>query len=224
VTQEQMLFHIEQKSRHPKRVVRTAYFDEKELINDIMFLHNDGLRFDLDPTYSVGRFWKGLPGPLLKYDLVPQVDGVKQADCRKLPLKDNQIESLMFDPPFIAEGLKSNSLIKDRFSSFDSLDELKAMYLDSLIEFYRILKPNGLVVFKCQDLVRWHKQFLTHVWVINEAARVGFYTKDLFILIRDNVLLSAHVKKQQHARKTHSYFLVLVKATPNKDMAQSVQA
>lgn len=213
--EQQALFQIEEKAKHPKRVVKTTYFKEKELINDIMWLHNNSQPFDVDPTYSVGRFWQGLPQPIYKFDLSPKLPGVTQADCTNLPFDDEQVLSIMFDPPFITEGT-SKSKIKQRFTSFSSLEELKQMYFDSLVEFYRILKPKGILVFKCQDLTYYHKQFLTHSWLINEATSIGFYSKDLFILIRDQVLLGAHIKKQQHARKTHSYFLVFVKRPPNK--------
>jgi len=163
---QQTMFKIEQKARHPKRVVKTAYFDEKELINDLMWLHNNGQPFDVDPTYSVGRFWEGLPEPIHKFDLSPQLPDVKQANSRALPFLDRQVKSIMFDPPFITEG-GNNSKIKNRFTSFDTIDDLKNMYAESLEEFYRILAPNGIVVFKCQDLTHWHKQFLTHVWIVN---------------------------------------------------------
>jgi hypothetical protein len=215
---QQTLFAIEPKARHPRRVVKTAYFDEKDLINDLMWLHNSAQPFDVDPTYSTGRFWQGLPEPVYKFDLSPQLPEVNQSDCRNLPFESGQVGSIMFDPPFITEGT-SKSKIKQRFTAFQSLDELKQMYSESLKEFYRILRPNGLLVFKCQDITYYHKQFLTHVWLINVATQIGFYSKDLFILIRDNVLLGAHIKKQQHARKTHSYFVVLKKAPPNKHFA-----
>jgi hypothetical protein len=40
---------------------------------------------------------------------------------------------------------------------------------------------------------------------------VGFYAQDLFVVVRSNRPAVSRMKKQVHARKNHSYFLVFVK-------------
>lgn len=219
----QTMFNVQPKASHPKRVVRTAYTDERELLNDILWLYNNGEGVDVDPCYSVGRFWKGLPGPKYRFDVAPRSANVVQADCTNLPIENEQVNSVMFDPPFVTYPSET-SIITNRFSAFKTLDELKDMYIESLSEFYRILKPKGLLIFKCQDLVHNHRQFLTHNFVINRAEIEGFFCHDCIVLIRDNVLLSPHVKKQQHARKTHSYFLVFSKGLPTMRAADNGDA
>jgi hypothetical protein len=37
---------------------------------------------------------------------------------------------------------------------------------------------------------------------------MGFYCKDLFVLVRNNAPGVSRLLKQKHARKNHSYFLV----------------
>jgi len=83
------------------------------------------------------------------------------------------------------------------------------MYSGSLKEFSRVLKDDGIVIFKCQDIVSSAKQHFTHCWVMYEAMKYGFYPKDLFILLAKNRLNDG--RKQQHARKFHSYFFVFKK-------------
>lgn len=83
------------------------------------------------------------------------------------------------------------------------------MYGNSLKEFYRILKENGIVIFKCQDVVSGSKQYFTHVWIMYKALEIGFYPLDLFILLAKNRILDG--REQQHARKFHSYFWVFKK-------------
>lgn len=217
-----MMFDLEPKASHPKRVIRTAYMDERELIGDILWLYNNGEGVVLDPCYSSGRFWQGLPQPKYKCDIAPQVEGVK-ADCRQLPLGPGRVHSIMFDPPFVTPTSQT-SIITNRFSGFETLDDLRDMYRKSLSEFHRVLVRNGLLIFKCQDIVYNHKQFLTHVFVINEAEQIGFSCHDCIVLIRDNVLLSAHIQKQQHARKTHSYYLVFSKGTTNPSLRRALWA
>ena len=210
------LFDLGQSAKKPSNLIRTVYRNEPSLINDIMWLHNGGQPIELDPTYSKGIFWKEIAKPTYKFDLHPQSPDVEQADCRDLPFGEGEISSIMFDPPFVI-GKRSTGIIKERFEAFDTLFQLKSMYADSLTEFYRILKDKGLLVFKCQDMVQDHKQFWSHVWIINTAVRLGFYTKDLFVLVRDNVILSSHVQTQVHARKTHCYFLVFVKQKTHEE-------
>jgi hypothetical protein len=66
-------------------------------------------------------------------------------------------------------------------------------------------------------MVSGSTQYLTHAFVIVAAQEIGYYVKDLFILQATSVLFSPNMANQQHARKTHSYFLVLEKgASPSR--------
>jgi len=66
-------------------------------------------------------------------------------------------------------------------------------------------------VVKCQDEVSANKQRLTHVEIITAAESIGLYAKDLFVVVRPNRPCVSRLKRQVHARKNHSYFLVFVK-------------
>jgi hypothetical protein len=85
------------------------------------------------------------------------------------------------------------------------------MYFRAGREAFRVLRHEGILIVKCQDEVSANKQWLTHVEIINEYQRMGFYTKDLFVVIRPNKPSISRLKRQVHARKNHSYFLVFVK-------------
>ena len=89
------------------------------------------------------------------------------------------------------------------------------MYYNSLKEFYRILRDGGIVIFKCQDQVSSGRQHFVHVWIMNKAMNLGFYPKDLFILLSKNRLTDNRM--QQHARKFHSYYWVFQKKTCKVD-------
>jgi hypothetical protein len=78
-------------------------------------------------------------------------------------------------------------------------------------EAQRVLKPDGILIVKCQDEVSANKQRLTHVEIITGYESLGFYTKDLFVVVRNNKAGVSRLKKQEHARKNHSYFLVFQK-------------
>ena len=202
------------------KIISTIGFDEQEMIRDILYLHSNGNYIDCDPCYSVGNFYKnGLEKPKHIFDKFPQTKDCKFAESHNLPLENESVNTIMFDPPFVitgdtyGEAKEGSSIIAKRFTGFHDFEEIKKMYSDSLKEFYRILKPNGIVIFKNQDVVACSKNHFTHAWIMNEAIKIGYYPKDLFILLAKARLTDN--RKQQHARKYHSYFWVLQK-TKNK--------
>lgn len=190
-------------------------YDQNEILRAISILHNGGKPFELDPTYSKGVFYRNFPEPRLKFDLMPQSPDVQQADCRALPVADSSVSSVMFDPPFLMSGeahrINPVGKMAARFTGFTDYQELSGLYEPAIKEFYRVLRPGGLLVFKCQDAVSRCNQYLLHVDITSWAQKVGFYAKDLFILLSTNLMYDPRWRNQQHARKAHSYFLVFVK-------------
>jgi len=79
-----------------------------------------------------------------------------------------------------------------------------------------VLKQGGIFIVKCQDEVSANTQRLTHVEIINKLEGMGFYTKDLFVVVRTNNPVISRLKKQVHARKNHSYFLVFSKSSKRR--------
>lgn len=200
--------------------VKSVYDNQTELINAILHLHCSS-DIELDPTYSKGLFYKdGIKEPKYKFDIEPLFKDVIRANSKNLPLPDNSLETIIFDPPFLATKGKSletknsdNNKMVNRFGCYSTEKELFKYYQKSLIEFLRILKYNGILIFKCQDKVSSGKQYFSHTFIMNYAEEIGFYIKDLFILLAKNRLVAEWQRKnQKHARKYHSYFLVLQKS------------
>ena len=192
----------------------TLVRSDQEAIRHIVRLNLGGEPFDLDPTYSKGVFWKGLPQPLLKYDKYPQSPDVLGADARCLPLPDQSVGSVMFDPPFVAKNTTErtpNGKIEMRFGGYATVAELWQFYHDALVEFRRLLRPGGVLVFKCQDMVSGGRQHWSHCEIWRMAIGMGYTAKDLYIKYNPNVLWSPNMKNQQHARRTHSYFWVFIR-------------
>jgi hypothetical protein len=57
---------------------------------------------------------------------------------------------------------------------------------------------------------------MVHVDIMNAYEELGFYAKDLFVMVRPNKPVSVNTQSQVHARKRHSYFLVFVKSPAGK--------
>lgn len=155
---------------------------------------------------------------MYRYDISPQVEEVEFGDSRNLPLTDNSINCMMFDPPFLATTGKSlekndgHNIINKRFGVYPSEQELHQFYIDTLKECHRVLNDKGILIFKCQDKVSSGKQYMSHCFIHDEAVKAGFYPKDLFILLAKNRLVADwQVKNQKNARKFHSYFWVFEK-------------
>jgi len=179
-----------------------------------------------DVTYGSGVFWKNVD--LSKYELIASdiADGI---DCRSLPYEDASFDALVLDPPYMEGLLRNNVEHKAGVSSYSAFrnyysngneenyegpkwhEAVTDLYYKAGIEAYRVLKENGIMIVKCQDEVSANRQCLTHVEIITYYQQLGFYTKDLFVVIRQNKATITRLKKQVHARKNHSYFLVFVK-------------
>jgi hypothetical protein len=93
-------------------------------------------------------------------------------------------------------------------------DAVVDLYLKAGKEAHRVLREHGTFIVKCQDEVSANRQRLTHVELINAYEDMGYYCKDLFVVVRPNRPGVARLLRQEHARKNHSYFLVFVKLDP----------
>ena len=200
-------------------MVKSISYNEEEIINWILELHCSST-IELDPTYSKGNFYKrNIEKPKYKFDLHPQIKGVVKYNAENLPLESRSINTIMFDPPFLATKGKSLTIKNDsnkinkRFGVYPTEKKLHQFYINALNEFYRILKPNGILIFKCQDKVSSGTQYFSHNFIINQAERIGYYCKDMFILLAKNrIMADWQLRNQKNARKFHSYFLVFEKS------------
>ena len=212
---------IEEILTKAKPVISTLNFDQHQIIRDIQKLYvPEG--FELDPTYSKGVFYKGegIIDPPLKYDLYPINDQIKEASADELPFADNSISSIMFDPPFMAGYTKEKDgktavtgEMGTRFHGFRYVKDIWKWYDQCLVEFTRILKPGGILAFKCQDTVSSGRNWFSHTYVMNKAVEKGLYPKDMFVLAAKNRMIGTNHGNQKHARKFHSYFWVFEKTS-----------
>ncbi len=175
-----------------------------------MRLYNNRQPFDCDLTASKCIFWKSLPKPKYLYDVCPQIDGIKHlSEADKL--NDCIFNSVVFDLPFlVSKGAMSK--IKERFTYFESVDEIYRANNEMLERSYRLLKEQGLLVVKTMDICHGNKQVWISDFVIKKAEELGFELIEKFILL-SNLRLFARTRQQKVARKYHSYFFVFRKKT-----------
>jgi len=195
-----------------KKHFKSVFDDEVYLLCAIMELHNQGKIFDCDPMFFKGKFYKdGIDMPKLVFDINPQEKWIVQADAKNLPLESGSIQSIILDPPFLIGNRASQKRYYSAMTHtmLKDFSELENCYKGILKEAHRVLGKNGLCVFKCQDYTD-SKTTMTHVMVMNWATELGFYAKDLAILVKPNKVTNPNTK-QRHLRKIHTYFWVLIK-------------
>ena len=203
----------------------------EDIFPDILQLHVPWGSTVADVTYSKGVFWKKVP----KDAYILRASDIKTGvDCRHLPYDAQSLDCVVLDPPYMEgfyrrkrshlAGDGNYSAFRDAYSNGAPTNEegpkwhaaVTNLYFQAGAEALRVLKENGVLIVKCQDEVSANRQNLTHVEIINKYEELGFYTKDLFILVRNNRPGISRLKKQVHARKCHSYFLVFVKCPKGK--------
>jgi len=193
----------------PEGQVRSVSDNQSDILLGIMKLYCPS-GFEVDATYGGGGFYRDgrVPVPRLLFDLAPRQQGIVQADCRRLPLERRSVGSVLFDPPFLHHGGK-NGVMQRLYSSYHNQRELLAMYEEALGEFHRVLQLDGVLTFKCQDVIEAGQQRMTHCEVWRLATAAGFDVLDLFVLLAKSKI--GKWPRQLHARKWHSYFWCLQK-------------
>ena len=201
-----------------------------DIFPKILSLHVPEGSLIADVTYGKGVFWKNVDTSKYRLKASDIATGV---DCRALPYGDGSFDAVVLDPPYMEGLLRSQPQHKAGSGSYAAFrkhysngDEesvgpkwhgaVTDLYYRAGAEALRILRDNGVAIVKCQDEVSANRQWLTHVEIIVHYESLGFYTKDLFVVVRANRPGVSRLKRQVHARKNHSYFLVFVKSPLGK--------
>lgn len=184
-----------------------------------------------DVTYGKGVFWRNVPRGKYRLKKTDIKDGV---DCRDLPYRTRSLDCVVLDPPYMHtprtayrkqpgfEKYYRNS-VRPQNGNKKYHDAVLDLYLNASQEAYRVLKDGGILIVKCQDTVCSNQQRLTHVEIINELNAMNYQVEDLFVVVRNNRPGVSRTKKQVHARKNHSYFLVFRKTPKVKPQGVDCQ-
>lgn len=196
-----------------------------EVFPEVLKLHvATGARI-ADVTYGKGVFWKRVDPEA--YQVLP-TDLKTGVDCTDLPYEDDSVDAVVLDPPYM-EGLfrrseehlagsGTHAAFRSNYSDGKRSNGNGPKWHDAVLDLYfragaeaqRVLRPDGVLIVKCQDEVSANRQRLTHVELISHFEERGFYTKDLFVVVRRNRPGVSRMVRQVHARKNHSYFLVFI--------------
>lgn len=142
----------------------------------------------LDPTFGRGNWWRNWrPDGLIAHDL--KTDGV---DFRNLPEATSSIDTVTFDPPYIAQGGRDTSTLADvEFLDRYGLDDVPSTTdaVTDLIEagareFHRVLRPDGILLLKCMNYVNGGRYRTAAYDALDRTRKVGFTLIDELVHLR----------------------------------------
>ena len=211
--------------------------DNSEVFPRVLELHVPPGAKVADVTHGKGVFWRKVPADRYRLFATDIKTGV---DCRSLPYRAGEMDCVVLDPPYMEgffrddDSLSANGThvtFRGYYSNGERPAALSAKWHNAVLELYlqaaaeaaRVLRKGGVLIVKCQDEVSAGVQRMTHIEIIVNLARMGFYAKDMFVVVRRNKPGVSRVMRQVHARKNHSYFLVFeAGAAPSRRNAIAV--
>lgn len=186
----------------------------------IQQLYLNGSCIHLDPMFNIGGMYKGNASallPLLRYDIKPLLPGVLHGDARSLQVRSGSIKSMILDPPWLLNASGKSSHFSDRFSCLRNRDELNTLLLQLIVEAYRVLVTDGILIFKCQDFIHNRRKVFMSFMVLQHAFECGFNPLDHFVLIPGSRKRSQKAHMLQAASQSdHSHLYVFRKRKSRK--------
>lgn len=166
-----------------------------------------------DVTYGRGVFWRRIPGmPTMRFD------AKLGDDCRSLPLGDESLDVVVFDPPYRpthgSVGFANTGVGKAYqvgVESLNTINDVLDLYREGIIEAERVLRPGGRVIVKCQDMSYGHRLHMVSMDVARIMEQSGLPVADHFILVNSGQISSTKWVRQERARRRHSVLWVGVK-------------
>jgi hypothetical protein len=175
----------------------------------------------VDVTYGKGVFWQQIETVDFDFYASDIVTCKNKLDFRDLPYGDDFFDVGVLDPPWGCHSAYSHvrdpdRLYADRFGrntlKSTTANHVMDLYRGGLTELHRCLRPGGILIVKCQDMMQGGKQR----WVTDEVLQwatksLGMEGIDRFWTWSNVWRPPLHRGKQKRARRIVSTFWVFQK-------------
>lgn len=184
---------------------------QSDILRAILSHYLDGaLTYDCDLTTAKGSFYHhSVPLPRFLYDIAPQMEGVKHLD-EAVNMPNEVFRSVVIDLPYSVATTKRRDR-KQSFNNFASIEELYTTYQRMISLAWRLLKPDGILVFKTSDFSLAGKPMWISDWSISTAIQIGFSLADKYIYIDQKAVNAVTSSRRKANVPAHAYFLVFHK-------------
>jgi len=194
-----------------KSVSPNAFTAVSNRFKEILEFHTFEGATILDPTCGYGLWWKAIDRTRYNITLSDKYDFGQNiiSDFRNLDMYKS-FDMVVFDPPYMFGCIKSDDPLKDVYQGYSqSYDELIGYARGANINFSKLLKENGKLIYKCSDQynVLERKFYPHHITIVNEMS--NFELIDIVLFIYHRVSPTAYqVKNRPSSIINYTYFLI----------------
>lgn len=178
----------------------------------------------VDVTSSFKIFWKNMATRLdgASYDVLfcdlRKLPGIMLIqDCTKPALRSGIFDVVVFDPPFMAT-MGQNAVMAEKWNKLyvPSDNQRPAngktpfkLSLEGGMEFKRLLRPDGILIVKIQDIRGQPKDKPTHAEIIRIITKIGFDYWDIVIFNQENRTVPDVPGRLKDTNSVvHGYFII----------------
>lgn len=193
--------------------------EDADLIEQLLqFYPHREPKLILDATVNGGRFWRGSSRPVIGLDIDRKHRPAICADHAAMPFSAGTFDVVVYDPPHIPnQGRDKAKDFNVRFglgtrSPKEHGYTFAHTYPAFMIEAWRVLAKDGLLLCKIADYIHNHRYQWAHIDLIRAGQEVGFTACDCIIKVRKGPIIDPKWKVAHHTRRQHCYWIVFRKS------------
>lgn len=194
---------------------------DAEVLTDIFNFYAPQAKVIVDTTANSRKMWRGttLKDKVFFLDIDKEMKPNVVADFFAMPLKDNSVDVLVWDPPHLPSAAGTEKSLKPFVKNYGLSktvggDNVSCMHQPFLVEAARVLKPKGLLFVKIKDFVHNHRYQWSLVDFVQSVRSLSELTACDLRIKRDPCagnLKSSKWKKTHHARNVHTWWVIVRK-------------